>query len=631
MANVRALLVGIDAYVAVTPLSGCVADIDAIEAMLRKHVQPDQLSLVALRNEQATRSNIIETFRSHLGPAESDEIALFYFAGHGSQEPCPEEWARLEPDGLNETIVCVDSRTPGVWDLADKEINALIEEAGARGAQVVMIFDSCHSGGVTRDILDVIPPSVRAAPTAQERRVFSNYLDVAQTRYDPSKLADGSPPDPAHIALSACQPHQTAKELPMLGTHRGAFSYAFEESVSLIGESASYVELAAAIRAKLHSQVNDQAPDLYAGGGASSATTFLAGTAKPRLLTANSDGGDWWLSAGAVDGITPPASATTEIELSGHGASPTGDATVLADAQVVEVEPSRAKLRVVARPQQTLDPTNQYLAVITKFAAPALRLVITGTGATEVAAGLTGVSPLVVVTTEVPTEPSGIRTLTVDIAGQDVSIQGTAGSPIASTVPQLAADIAHLARWHALLDRVAPGSRVSSKVSIEVLELSRDQAAATDMQAPVNAVNGAIALSYDGAKPPRVQLRVTNAHDRRLFAALFDLTDSYGSVKLFADWAEPGKPAWARQGQVQTLTIPDWSPTATEANDRLKLIVSTVEFDADAWVLPRLLGAPEDHARGQGRDVEGEDPQDPVADDTWGTSLLTIVTTRQPA
>ncbi len=630
MTNVRALLVGIDAYAAVTPLSGCVADIDAIQATLRKCVPPDQLSVVALRNEQATRTNIIETFRSHLGPAESDEIAFFYFAGHGSQEPCPEEWARLEPDGLNETIVCVDSRTPGVWDLADKEINALIEEAGARGAQVVMIFDSCHSGGVTRDILDVIPPSVRAAPMAQERRVFSNYLDAAQTRYDPTRLVAGSPPDPAHIALSACQPHQTAKELPMLGTHRGAFSYAFEESLSLIGENASYVELAAAIRAKLHSQVNDQAPDLYAGGGASSASTFLAGAATPRLLTANADGNEWWLSAGAVDGITPPASGIIEIELSGQGASATSDATVLADAQVVEVEPSRAKLRVVPRPQQALDPAHQYLAVITKFAVPALRVVVTGAGANDVAATLAGVSPFAVVTTEAPTGTSGIRTLTVDIDGQDVSMEGAAGAPIETTVSRLAADIAHLARWHALLDRVAPGSRIGSKVSIDVLELSPDQPAATDTQAPVQAVKGAIALSYDGANPPRVQLRVTNAHDRRLFAALFDLTDSYGSVKLFADWAEPSKPAWARQGQVQTLTIPEWSPTATEANDRLKLIASTVEFDADAWVLPRLLGPPGDHARGEGRDVEGEDPPDPVEDETWGASLLTVVTTRQP-
>ena len=66
--------------------------------------------------------NIIDGFTSHLCQAGSEDVALFYYAGHGSQGKAPEEYWGMEPDRLNETIVCWDSRRQGVWDLADKEL-----------------------------------------------------------------------------------------------------------------------------------------------------------------------------------------------------------------------------------------------------------------------------------------------------------------------------------------------------------------------------------------------------------------------------------------------------------------------------------------------------------------------------
>ena len=114
--NIYALLVGIDAYTyPVPPLQGCVNDIKAIAEYLQGRITQDnyQLHLRTLFDRDATRQGIIDGFRQHLSQATSEDIALFYYAGHGSQEQAPPEFWEVEPDRLNETIVCYDSRQSG--------------------------------------------------------------------------------------------------------------------------------------------------------------------------------------------------------------------------------------------------------------------------------------------------------------------------------------------------------------------------------------------------------------------------------------------------------------------------------------------------------------------------------------
>src|SRR4051812_13451337 len=112
--NVFALLVGIDAYrKPVPPLNGCVNDIESIAAYLGERVDGHEgatLKLRTLTNDRATRDAVIAGFREHLAGAKAGDVALFYYAGHGSQEPAPPEFWHLEPDKLDETLVCYDSR-----------------------------------------------------------------------------------------------------------------------------------------------------------------------------------------------------------------------------------------------------------------------------------------------------------------------------------------------------------------------------------------------------------------------------------------------------------------------------------------------------------------------------------------
>ncbi len=128
--NIYALLVGIDEYLSVPSLQGCVNDITAIKEYLEGRVDTDgyQLHVHTLLNKDATRQAVIDGFRQHLCQAGSEDVAFFYYAGHGSQAEAPEEFWTIEPDRLNETLVCYDSRSPGGWDLADKELGKLIAE-----------------------------------------------------------------------------------------------------------------------------------------------------------------------------------------------------------------------------------------------------------------------------------------------------------------------------------------------------------------------------------------------------------------------------------------------------------------------------------------------------------------------
>ena len=201
------LFVGIDAYPApVNRLSGCVNDVTRMRDLLAARVSgaDDRFVPLVLANEQATRQGIIDAWRSHLGQAGPDDVALFYYSGHGSQENAPPEFWDFEPDRLNETLVCHDSRLPGGWDLADKELAQLISEVAANGPHFAVILDCCHSGSGTRDAGgDVTPRQQMAdAPHPAHRQLHRHAAAGgracrARAKAQPARPCPGPPSPPA--------------------------------------------------------------------------------------------------------------------------------------------------------------------------------------------------------------------------------------------------------------------------------------------------------------------------------------------------------------------------------------------------------------------------------------------------
>jgi uncharacterized caspase-like protein len=129
----RALVVGIDDY-SEALLSGCVNDATRLATLLRRHADdspnfdvrvlttpPDDVSRVVLREA-------IEELFAH----EAD-VALFYFAGHGTET------------NLDGYIVTADA-TRYDEGIAMTELLARANDSASREA--VILLDSCHSGAL---------------------------------------------------------------------------------------------------------------------------------------------------------------------------------------------------------------------------------------------------------------------------------------------------------------------------------------------------------------------------------------------------------------------------------------------------------------------------------------------------
>lgn len=82
--RVLALLIGIDRYLHVGPLAGCVNDCNAVKAWLERSF--DDVHLVLLTNDQATRANILTALQNLAKDRriQKNDPVLIFFAGHGA-------------------------------------------------------------------------------------------------------------------------------------------------------------------------------------------------------------------------------------------------------------------------------------------------------------------------------------------------------------------------------------------------------------------------------------------------------------------------------------------------------------------------------------------------------------------
>ena len=155
-----ALLVGINRYQhrEIPRLRGAVNDVNSMKDLLETRFGFDENDIVKLTDNEATRKAIMDAFRDHLiaktkGPG--DEIVVFHYSGHGSQRATDDPNAE---NGWYETIVPhdsgrgLDSDINSNKDILDYDVSDLFTELRANTRFITFIFDSCHSGDVTRNI-----------------------------------------------------------------------------------------------------------------------------------------------------------------------------------------------------------------------------------------------------------------------------------------------------------------------------------------------------------------------------------------------------------------------------------------------------------------------------------------------
>lgn len=665
--NIYALLVGIDEYLSpVPPLKGCVNDIMAVQEYLQGRVATDgnQLHLRTLLNQNATRQAIIDGFRQHLCQAVAEDVVLFYFAGHGSQEEAPEEFWILEPDRLNETLVCFDSRSPGGWDLADKELAKLIAEVAAKNPHMTMIMDCCHSGSATRGNMSE-EIAVRQALGDRRKRPLNSFIfslgeanQLAASHTQEENPSGWNFPRGKHIFLSACLNTELAKEYNGDGERRGAFSYFLLDTLKKANGHLSYRDLFKRTNALVRSKVTAQSPQIEATVLGDLDQPFLGGAIAPRTpyftVCHHKDYG-WVIDGGAVHGIPQPVEdETTLLALFPFDSSPEQLrqlSNAVAQAKVLSILPQVSKIQISAI--ENLNPDTTFKAVVTSLPLPPKGVFITGEEAgvelartTLLQAGPQNQPSLYIreVTTSEETEfklvaregkyfitrPADDRLLAAEIQGYTTA-----------TALQVIQRLEHIARWTNITELSSPASSHIQPDAVQmVIEQNGQEFQDVQLRLEYRQENGK-------CKQPSFKVKLKNTSHEPLYCTLLNLTDRYAvSTDLFDGgglWLQPGQEAWALGGNSIYPIVPEklWREQGiTEVKDILKLLVSTAEFDATLLEqseldLPsRSVPTPR---RGKGtlnrlmnripsRDLTAK-PEEELYDD-WVTSQITITTVR---
>lgn len=307
-----ALLVGINDYPSINKLSGCVADAEAVADFLQQHASPTyKLHIKKLLDAEATRENIINTFRDHLTQAKAGDTVYFHFSGHGSREDAPVEFHNFFPEGKNETLVCYDSRgfsnrdANEYYDLADKELAVLIAEVAQNNPHIIISLDACHSGGGTRTSEGLFGHKRQASNTAGSRGLESYIDGYYAKQYAETKSI--SIPMASHVVFSACSSTEFAWETT---GNRGLFTQTLLSVLAETGIQASYGDVFERVQIRIRQQGGDQTPQVETFGQASVWSTFLAGESAPNAQENPSVFFDaktktWQLKAGALQGFLP--------------------------------------------------------------------------------------------------------------------------------------------------------------------------------------------------------------------------------------------------------------------------------------------------------------------------------------
>jgi hypothetical protein len=169
-----------------------------------------------------TLAAIRQAFADLTEKAQPGDFVYLHFSGHGTQAPAADPDSEL--DGLDELFLPSDI---GKWSdqvgavensLVDDEIGSLIDGLRAKGVDVWAVFDSCHSGTVTRSLDDADDEEVRTRqlspealgldPEAMEDVVSRSVGDPRETEAP----VDATEGDGSFVAFFAAQTNEVTPE-----------------------------------------------------------------------------------------------------------------------------------------------------------------------------------------------------------------------------------------------------------------------------------------------------------------------------------------------------------------------------------------------------------------------------------
>jgi pimeloyl-ACP methyl ester carboxylesterase len=594
---VYGLLVAVNYYLSpdIRGLGGCVNDVYLFSQTLQERFGVAEDNLKILTDQEATHDGIIDEFRQHLTRRSwgTDDVALFYFSGHGAQTLAPEIFWNEEPDHLNESLVCHDSRTLDTPDLLDKELRFLIAELAKAGCgHITVILDCCHGGHGTRFVGETVE-DVRLAPADMTQYPLERFVfgQQAGKSVDQLTLKELLPESGKHILLSGCQDYQLSIE-KLQGSYvdpqrHGLFTYAMCETLSALQYTISYQELRDRIYQRVQKQASTQSPQIEAIAGADVTQKVLGtGLQALRMLAFKDNSGQWKLNAGAMHGLNNG----DELALFADDADPSHLANSTGKAVIQQTESFTSLLNISGSKLSG----EEYTAILTRQHFPKLPVCLLGDE--------NGVQALraVLAQDQSPADPGHFLQETQQAARYAIRAEHNtfAVTEAQDTRPLFQTTLnavealeqaAIMARWHQKLALGNPASRLDDPVEIIVIYNGQEY------------TNQDVTLPYtfDGTKwnKPRfnLELRLKPGQPRLYYALLYfdGSTGEISNVLASGGWlshegsdqegeykAQPVVKAF--EGKAIPLKIKDelLAQGITRVQDSLKLIVCEDEFDS---------------------------------------------------
>lgn len=259
-----ALLVGINSYPhlrASQQLRGCLNDVALMAETLEKVFGFSQEQMTFLRNEQATRDNILDAMNALLTSASTDDIVVFYYSGHGSRVRDREG---DEVDGWDETIMPYDSgRSPHLFrDITDDEIYLWLVALTQKTPFVTLIFDSCYSGDITRDSFgDTMRGLEAETRPLQELPPSPIHAEQLPLLLDGMREVGSSgwlPRGQRHVLIAGCRHDENSYETAQGALIYGAMTYALNQELLHIVPNTTYRDAFELMSLRVSSRTNDR-------------------------------------------------------------------------------------------------------------------------------------------------------------------------------------------------------------------------------------------------------------------------------------------------------------------------------------------------------------------------------------
>jgi metacaspase-1 len=264
MSTKTALCIGINNYPGTqNDLYGCVNDANDWAAELQRK----GYTIKMLLDAKATNKNILGETQAILTKTRPGDSVVIQYSGHGSYVPDEDG---DEPDGMDECICPYDivSADGSNNFITDDQLFEVYSKRD-RDSKLVIIYDSCHSGTVSRMApalstngfsrkAKFLPPSV-FLPKQELEKIGRAMAKSFRSASAPGRYAG--------LLMAGCQDKQVSYDAELNGKANGAFSYVALNALKKLKATATYADWFKAIREKLPSEDYSQTPNLFGSSG----------------------------------------------------------------------------------------------------------------------------------------------------------------------------------------------------------------------------------------------------------------------------------------------------------------------------------------------------------------------------